>query len=82
MPSKKSRSAESERLLDWGFREYDNYRLFRRDETVTKAKIWMGDRGTVPLLIQKDLVLTLSHEERRTMKVKVIMDSPVAAPVK
>ena len=82
LPSKKSRSAESERFLDWGFREYDNYRLFRRDETVTKAKIWMGDRGTVPLLIQKDLVLTLSHEDRRVMKVKVIMDSPVAAPVK
>ena len=82
LPSKKSRSAESERFLDWGFREFDNHRLFRREETVTKAKIWMGDRGTVPLLIKRDLLLTLSHEDRRVMKVKVIMDSPVAAPVK
>ena len=38
LPSKRSRSAESERFLDWGFREFDNHRLFRREDTVTKAK--------------------------------------------
>ena len=82
LPSKKLRSTESERLLDWGFREFNNYTLFKRGQTVSKVKIWMGNRGSIPLLIDKDLVLTLNRKARKTMKVKVIMQSPVSAPIK
>jgi D-alanyl-D-alanine carboxypeptidase (penicillin-binding protein 5/6) len=82
LPTKKSRSIESERLLDWGFREFNNYTLFRNGQTVTEAKIWMGDRGVVPLLIEKDLLLTLTRRDRKVMKVTVSMKSPIPAPVK
>ena len=82
LPSKKLRSTESERLLDWGFRKFNNYTLFKRGQTVSKVKIWMGNRGSIPLLIDKDLVLTLNRKARKTMKVKVIMQSPVSAPIK
>jgi len=82
LPSKKLRSSESERLLDWGFREFDNYTLFKRGQTVSKVKVWMGNRGSVPLLIEKDLVLTLNRKARKNMKVKVIMQSPISAPIK
>ena len=82
LPSKKLRSTESERLLDWGFREFNNYTLFKRGQTVSKVKIWMGNQGSIPLLIDKDLVLTLNRKARKTMKVKVIMQSPVSAPIK
>ncbi len=82
LPSKKSRATEPERLIDWGFREFDNYALFQAGETVTDAQVWMGTQGTVPLLIEKDLVLTLPRKARRGMKVKVAMNEPVSAPIK
>ena len=81
LPSKKSRRTEPEKLLDWGFREFNNYTLFKAGETVTRAKVWMGDRGSIPLLIEKDLVLTLSRKARRGMKVTVAMRTPVSAPI-
>jgi D-alanyl-D-alanine carboxypeptidase (penicillin-binding protein 5/6) len=81
LPSKKSRRTEPEKLLDWGFREFKNYTLFKAGEAVTKAKVWMGDRGSIPLLIEKDLVLTLPRKARREMKVTVIMKTPVSAPI-
>ena len=81
LPSKKSRSRESERLLDWGFREFNNYALFEAGQTVTKAKVWMGDRGSIPIVIRKDLLLTLPRKVRSEMKVTVIMKTPVSAPI-
>ena len=82
LPTKKSRAVESERILDWGFREFNNYALFKAGETVTEAQIWMGGHGSVPLLIERDLIITLSRKVRRGMKVKVAMETPVPAPVK
>ena len=82
LPTKKSRAVESERILDWGFREFNNYALFKAGETVTEAQIWLGEHGSVPLLIERDLIITLSRKVRRGMKVKVAMETPVPAPVK
>ena len=82
LPTKKSRAVESERILDWGFREFNNYALFKAGETVIDAQIWMGEHGSVPLLIEKDLTLTLPRRVRRGMKVKVAMETPVPAPIK
>jgi serine-type D-Ala-D-Ala carboxypeptidase (penicillin-binding protein 5/6) len=82
LPTKKARSTEPERLLDWGFREFDNYALFKAGETVTDAQVWMGNVGSIPLVIEKELVLTLPRKARRGMKVKVAMKTPVSAPIK
>ena len=81
LQSKKSRSTESERLLDWGFREFKNYTLFKAGQTVTKVKVWMGDRGSIPLIIKNELSLTLPRKDRNGMKVSVSMKSPVSAPI-
>jgi serine-type D-Ala-D-Ala carboxypeptidase (penicillin-binding protein 5/6) len=81
LPSKKSRRIEPEKLLDWGFREFDNYSLFKAGQTVTKAKVWMGESSSIPLLIKNDLVLTLPRKARKVMKVKVFLKSPIAAPI-
>lgn len=82
LSSKKARSTESERLIDWGYREFNNYSLFRAGETVNEAQVWMGDVGSVPLVIEQELILTLPRKARRGMKVKVKYEEPLAAPVK
>ncbi len=82
LASKKARRTESERLIDWGFREFGNYTLFKAGETVTEAQVWMGDLGRIPLVIEKDLVLTLPRKARRGMKVKVKYEEPIPAPLK
>ena len=81
LPSKKLRSTESERLFDWGFREFNNYTLFKSGEIVTRINVWMGEQGSIPLLIEKDLILTLSRKARKAMKVTVVMKTPVSAPI-
>lgn len=82
LPSVKSRASESERLLDWGFREFHNYTLFKAGDVVTDAKVWMGEKQSVPLVIQKDITITIARKARRGMKVKVAFENPVPAPIK
>jgi len=82
LSSKKLRSSESERLLEWGFREFKNYELFKADDVVTDAKVWLGQKGSVPLLIERKLTLTLPKKARRDMKVAVSYDGPLPAPIK
>jgi len=82
LPSKKDRARESERLLEWGIREFNNYALFKAGETVSKADVWLGQQAMVPLVIDRDLTLTLPRQARRNMKVTVTYTGPISAPVK
>ena len=81
LPSVKARSDESERLMSWGFREFDNYALFKAGDTVDEAPVWLGDEDTVPLVIAEDLKVTLPRNDRNGMQVSVVYDSPIPAPV-
>ncbi len=75
------RSREAERLIEYGYREFTNYTLFEAGETVADAEIWLGDKATVPLVLEEGLVTTLGRKARRKMEVKVVYDGPVPAPI-
>lgn len=81
LTSTRQRSQESLRVMEWAFRTFKPYALFKKDEVITKADIWLGDAPSVPLIIPEDLKLTLSRTARDKMKVTVKMSNPVAAPV-
>lgn len=81
LSSKKERSAESERLMDWAFREFSNYALYKKGDIVSEAEVWLGTQGRVPLVIDQDVILTLPRKVRGDMKVVVRYESPVPAPI-
>ena len=81
MTSIKMRSAESEKLLDWAYREFENYTLFKPGETVDNADVWLGTAKTVPLVAESALTITLPRKARRAMKVTEAYDSPINAPI-
>jgi len=82
LPSKKARSQEPERLMEWAFREFNNYALFTAGEMIEEAPVWLGEAARVPMIIENQVTLTLQRKLRRKMKVKVVYDGPVPAPVK
>ena len=81
LASKKERRREPDRLLAWGLREFNNYKLFSAGEEVTKAEIWLGKEAQVALMNEKEMLITLSRKARHKMKVAVHMKSPVPAPI-
>ncbi len=82
LPSARARAIDAQRLIEWGFREFNNFALFRAGETVEKAAVWLGAEPVVALVIEKDLVATLPRTARRKAKITVLYTGPIAAPVK
>lgn len=82
MASEDQRARESERLMDWGFREFGNYEFFKPGEVVAEAPVWLGNRATVPLVVPQGLTVTMSRTARRQMMVKAVYDGPIPAGIK
>jgi len=82
LPTMKSRTEESQRLIEWAFREFDDYSLFKAGEQVETADVWLGQQANVPLLAAQDVVITLPRISRMNMKVVAQFNGPVPAPVK
>jgi hypothetical protein len=81
LPSMRRRGEESERLLEWGFREFENVVLFRAADVIEEVPVHLGGRKTVPLVGGKDVVVTLPRQWRQRLQAKVRYDAPIAAPV-
>jgi D-alanyl-D-alanine carboxypeptidase (penicillin-binding protein 5/6) len=81
LPTMRARAEEAERLMEWGFREFENVTLFRAADTVEEAPVWLGERPRVPLVGGRNLVLTLPRTWRDRLQVRVAYPAPLTAPV-
>lgn len=76
-----ARALENERLLEYGFRRFRNYELITKGQEIGHASVWLGSEPTVPLIVEQDVKISMTDRARRAMKVKLVYESPVPAPV-
>ena len=81
LTSMHQRAEESERLLEWSYREFENVNLFSAGDPVESARVWLGAQPRVSLVGGQDLVLTMPRSWRRTARIAAEYPEPVAAPV-
>jgi len=82
LPSIKVRSQESERLLDWAYREFEDVTLFKAGDTVDNVDVWLGNAKSVQLVAAAPLTVTLPRKSRREMKVTELYATPINAPIR
>ncbi|MGF1475201.1 MAG: hypothetical protein ACFB6S_06505 [Geminicoccaceae bacterium] len=75
------RRSESQRLLEYGFRAFQAYKVASVDTTVDMANVWLGAQSQVPLVVGEDVIVTLSREARRGLEVSVAYEQPITAPI-
>lgn len=81
LPSMQARAEESERLMDYGFRTFENVTLVRAGDVVDNADVWLGKADTVPLVSTSDIVVTVPRQGMNEMKAVVAYDGPIPAPI-
>ena len=81
LKTSRQRSLESERILDWGYRVFSNYKLFKPGQVVTHAKVWMGDKSRLGLVLDKGLVISLRKNLINKINIKAVFNEPVPAPI-
>ncbi len=82
MKSMNARSQEGEKLIDWAYREWGDYKLVKAGDTVDEAPVWLGVAATVPVTTAQDVLVSLPKRSRPQMKVMAVYDRAAAAPVK
>lgn len=81
LEDEKARAQESARMLEWGLKGFQNVTLFSAGEVVDYADVVMGKAEQVPLVIEEDLRVSVPITLRNDLKVEVIYQKPVLAPV-
>jgi serine-type D-Ala-D-Ala carboxypeptidase (penicillin-binding protein 5/6) len=79
--SEKGRVEEGDKLLRYGFREFENRTLLRQGQPVAEAAVWLGEQETVPLVAAEDAMLTLPIASRNDIGMTLKYVGPLAAPV-
>lgn len=82
MSSNKERSEEAEKVMNWGFREFDNYKLLKKDAVVTTIPVIYGQKDSVNLTVDKDILRTIRKSNVGEVKMTAVYDKPVQAPIK
>lgn len=81
MSSNKERSEEAQRLMSWGFREFDNFKIFEKNQVITQANVWYGTQPTVDLTVAEDVLKTVHLSQVDKVTVNAEFDEPIKAPI-
>ncbi|WP_245176914.1 D-alanyl-D-alanine carboxypeptidase family protein [Haematospirillum jordaniae] len=81
LKSMQERADEANRLMDWGFANFENRTLFVAGDAVSSADVWLGEQEIVPLAVAQDVRLTLPRRASRNLEMKAVFTGPVPAPV-
>ncbi len=81
MESMQTRADEVAKLIEWAYREFDNYKLASAGAVLEEAPVWLGEAETVPMVLGSDLIITLPGGKREQLEAVAVLAGPVAAPV-
>jgi serine-type D-Ala-D-Ala carboxypeptidase (penicillin-binding protein 5/6) len=81
LPNARDRSIEARRLLDWGFRTFEQRTLFNARDVVGHAAVHGGSDAEVPVRIGDQLALMLPRGNLDQVRTRVTYKGPLRAPV-
>ena len=82
MKSSSERKREARKLIEWGFREFDNYKIFEKGDIVTDIDVWLGKDKRLSAFIKEKTILTVRRMDSEKVKTTVHYEEPLAAPIK
>ena len=80
--SSRLRLLESEKLINWAFRETQQKTILKKGQIIKEADVWLGSKPTINLIIQDDVKTVLSYEQTKTIKSIIEYKKPIEAPFK
>jgi D-alanyl-D-alanine carboxypeptidase (penicillin-binding protein 5/6) len=75
------RAIESQKLINYGFRNFDAVRLYRKNQPVTQLHVWKGTASSLDVGFRRDLFLTIPKGALSQLKAVMETRQPLIAPV-
>ena len=79
--TKKSRSLESLKLLNWGFRNSNTFEISKKNETVFELDTWLGTNDKIKATTKDNYYITINKKDITHLTVSLEYSGPITAPV-
>ena len=80
--NKNLRSLESQKLLNWGFRNSNTFEISKKKSTIFEIDTWLGKTSKIKSVTHEDYYITIRKKDVRNLKVSVQYNGPIIAPIK
>lgn len=79
--SDQTRTQESQKLLNWGFQNFDTVKLYSKGQAIQTPEVWKGSSGTVKIGFTSDVLVTVPKGVAGKMKPVLERRDPLVAPL-
>jgi D-alanyl-D-alanine carboxypeptidase (penicillin-binding protein 5/6) len=80
--SDSARAAESQKLLNYGFQNFDTVRLYEPKQAATTPRVWKGTLNQVKAGFPQGLYVTVPKGQAANLKAKIESQQPLLAPLR
>jgi D-alanyl-D-alanine carboxypeptidase (penicillin-binding protein 5/6) len=79
--SEKTRAAETQKLLTYGFRFFETQTFYKAGQELAQAQVWKGTSRQVKAGLAEDLSLTLPKGQVKQLKASMVLEPQLEAPL-
>ncbi len=79
--SKNSRSTESLKLLNWGYRNSNTFEISKKNKTIFELDTWLAKKDKVQVTTKEDFYITVRKKDIRHISVSIKYNGPIIAPI-
>ena len=76
------RAQESQKLLNWGFLNFDTIKIYTKGQAVVTPSVWKGSQNDIKLGFNQDVYITLPRGFNPKLKPVVERPDPWVAPIR
>ena len=80
--TKNDRSRQSSKLLTYGLTNFDLVNISKKNQPIANVDVWLGKSSNVKVYTKEDVYKTIKKGQKRKLKVKVVYEGPIEAPIK
>ncbi|SBT18040.1 D-alanyl-D-alanine carboxypeptidase DacA precursor [Marinomonas gallaica] len=79
--STEARAAETQKLLNYGFRYYETRKLYSAGQVLSDARVWGGEVDTVKVGFSEDVLVTMPRQNADSIPASLDLKSEIEAPI-
>lgn len=79
--SAEKRIQETQKLLNYGFRFFETYPLYKANQRLNDVTIWEGNKDVLGVGLENDLYVTIPRGQYKNLKIETTIKPEIIAPV-